>query len=72
MARSSSSKLDHIVRMSVRGWMSASQVAGLLDVHPSTVIRMIHNNQVQAIRVGGHWRIYTDEVERVLQEGNAA
>ncbi len=66
-----SSNLDNIVRMSVRGWMSAAQLANLLDVHPTTVIRMIHNDQIHGVRVGGHWRIYSEEVERVLHEGNA-
>ena len=59
-----------IARLSARGWITLRQFADLIDVTPVTVYKMRDRGQVNVIKVGEHYRVYTDEVRRFLEEGN--
>lgn len=53
-----------------RNWVSLRQLTRLLGVTYQTSLRYVKQNKVNAVRVGGQWRIYEDELRRFLQEGN--
>jgi len=65
---SSTSGLDHLRK---RGWVSLRQFAVLIGVSYPTALKMRARDQVIAQRVGSVWRVYTTEVRRFMQEGNA-
>lgn len=63
--------LERIKVLASRGWMSPRQFAGLIGVTYDTMLVMIDKGNVKAIQVGKHYRIYQDEIERFMREGNA-
>lgn len=49
--------------------LTPKQVAELFRVSPKTVHRWATNGQIKAIKTpGGHFRIYREDVERILRE----
>ena len=54
-----------------RGYMSLNQFAKIIEVSYPTICRMRDRGEVKVIKVGGINRVYTDEVKRFLNEGNA-
>lgn len=56
--------------LNTRGWISLRQFAALIDVSYPTGLAMVNRGSVNAIRVGGIWRIYAIEVKRFQHEGN--
>ncbi len=53
-----------------RKWLSLNRFGVLIGKSYPVVLKMVNKGQVKAIRVGGRWRIYEEEVRRFLQEGN--
>lgn len=56
-------------------FLSPKEVANILGVTETTVIRMIKENRIQAIRVGakkqGHYRIRNAWIENYIQSNDA-
>lgn len=53
--------------------LTPKQVAELFRVSPKTVHRWATNGQIKAIKTpGGHFRIYREDVERILRERGQA
>ena len=46
------------------------EVCKLLSISYPTLLKYVHNGSLQAIRVGGQWRINRAELERFIGEGN--
>jgi excisionase family DNA binding protein len=53
----------------MRNWISLPQFCALTGQHPETVRKKIRDNRLQAIKVGGRYRISMDEYERYKREG---
>lgn len=47
---------------------TAGQVADLLQLHYKTVLALIREGRLKAVKFGPHWRIPDHEVERLLSE----
>ena len=54
-----------------RGYVSLNKFSKMIDVAYPTAKRMYERGEINGIRVGGIIRIYTEEVRRFLNEGNA-
>ncbi len=65
------SDLERIQSLASRGWMSPRQFATFIGVSYDIMYEMVSNHQIKAVPVGKHYRIYQDEIERFLREGNA-
>jgi len=63
--------MKDLQKLASRGWVSLSQFAGIAEVSYPTAMKMREKGEIRAVRVGGIWRIYMDEVRRFLREGNA-
>lgn len=63
--------VDVIAILASRGWLSLSQFGKLIGVTYPTVFKMRKEGKVIATRVGGVWRVYTDEIQRFQKHGNA-
>lgn len=50
-------------------FMTVPEVAEILRVSKMTVYRMVHREDIAAIRVGRGFRISAQEVRRVLHDG---
>jgi excisionase family DNA binding protein len=48
---------------------TVKQIAEMLRVHVVTVRTQIKRGNVKAVKVGRHYLIFEDEVERLLKEG---
>ncbi len=44
--------------------LTINEVADLLRVHHATLRRLLHQREIQGIRVGGQWRFEEAELER--------
>lgn len=64
------SKPAGIVALATRGWVSLAQFARLVGVSYPTALKLMRNKDVQTVPVGSVHRVYRDEVERFLREGN--
>lgn len=53
-----------------RNWVTLKQLQKLLGVTYQTVLRYVREEKVRAVKVGGGWRIYEEELRRFLSEGN--
>lgn len=53
-----------------RNWCTIDQLAKILEREYRTVLRYIKDGKIAAVKVGGTWRIYEDELRRFLTEGN--
>ena len=67
----SSKKEDSIANLANRGWVSLRQLAFIMDVSYPTISRMKNDGRIKGLQVGGIYRIYAEEVRRLLQKGNA-
>lgn len=43
-----------------------AEVAGLLDVHYNTVLRLANEHQLTAYKVGGQWRFRQEDVDAYI------
>lgn len=48
---------------------TVKQIAEMLRVHVVTVRTQIKRGNIKAVKVGRHYLIFEDEVERLLKEG---
>lgn len=55
-----------------RNWISLRKFAILIEHSYPTVLRWVKADppKLQAVRIGGRWRVYEDEVKRFLEYGN--
>lgn len=58
------------MRLASKGWVSMHEFAQLIGVSYPTVMRMREADNFAYIRVGEQYRVYLEEVERFLREGN--
>jgi len=50
--------------------MTVREVAAYLSVHPSTIYRLVRQNQIPAFRIGSDWRFNIEAIDRWrLQQG---
>lgn len=59
-----------IASLANRKWVSLKQLARIIGVSYPTALRMRDRGDVRAIKVGGHFRVYEDELVRFLVHGN--
>lgn len=59
-----------LTKLVSRGWISLAQFGRLIGVSYPTALKLKDQKKVRAIQVGHIYRVYTDEVERFLKEGN--
>ncbi len=52
--------------------LTTEQVAGILQVHPFTVLKYIKTGKIKAIKLGRVWRIRESDVEGFLEERSMA
>lgn len=51
-------------------WLTIHEVAVRLDLHYQTVINFIRSGKLKAIKVGGQWRVTSEELLRFRTQGN--
>ncbi len=44
--------------------MTVREVAAYLHVHPSTIYRLVRQNQIPAFRIGSDWRFNIEAIDR--------
>lgn len=54
-----------------RNWVTLSQLCKSQSVTYFTGLRWIREKKLNAVKIGGSWRIYEDELRRFLTEGSA-
>jgi len=62
--------INPLATLAGKGWVSLNQFARIANVSYPTALRMQKDGRVRTIRVGGIHRVYAEEVERFLKEGN--
>lgn len=67
---SSNTKKAAVEVLATRGWISLRQFAQIIEVSYPTVLAMQKRGEISTVKVGGLWRVYTDEVQRFLAFGN--
>lgn len=60
-----------IQELSLRGYVSLNKFAKIIGVAYPTAVRLVKRGDVLAVRVGGINRVYADEIQRFMEEGNA-
>jgi excisionase family DNA binding protein len=51
--------------------MTVREVSAYLQVHPSTIYRLLKHHQIPAFHVGSDWRFNIEAIDRwILQQGN--
>lgn len=63
-------KSNSIAKLASRGYTSLSGFAKIVGISYPVAMRLKDEGKVKAIPVGGQHRVYRDEVERFLREGN--
>ena len=59
-----------LAALALQGWVSLNQFAKIVGISYPTASKLIKENKLDAIPVGGINRIYATEVKRFLREGN--
>ncbi len=59
-----------VTRLASRGWVSLNECAKIIDVSYPTMLSMKNRGEVRAIKVGGIFRVYQEEMIRLLTRGN--
>ena len=49
-----------------RAWLSHTEVAAYLDLHPMTIYKLLRLKQLPAAKVGGQWRIHQQQLDTFL------
>lgn len=65
-----SSLTSEIEKLTARGWTSLNKFCKLADISYPTALKLVKEEKLVAIKVGGVQRVYADEVRRFLSEGN--
>lgn len=66
----SKSRAKIINKLASRGWISLSQMADLIGISYPTMLAIRDRKEIACTPIGHNWRIYEEEVERYLSEGN--
>lgn len=53
-----------------RNWVSLKQFAIVAEMSYQVCLKLVWSGKIRAIKVGGTYRIYEEEVRRFLREGN--
>lgn len=53
-----------------RGWITLRKMSVLIAKSYQTTLKLASRGAIRAVRIGGTYRIYEDEVRRFLREGN--
>lgn len=53
-----------------RNWITLRQLTNLLGVSYQTALRYVSDHKIGAVKIGGGWRIYEEELRRFLADGN--
>lgn len=79
-AHKASDKLPDLQTLVGRNWVSLGQACDLIEISYQTGMRYIRPGKdklgketppkLKAVRVGGTWRIYEEELRRFLDAGN--
>ncbi len=51
-------------------WLTIQDVAVRLDKHYNTVVNYIRSGKLKAVKVGGQWRVTSEELLRFRTQGN--
>lgn len=65
-----SKESNSVARLSA-GWVSLNRAAKLLGISYPTVVRLRRQGRIKTIRIGGIFRVYTDEIRRIAVEGTS-
>jgi excisionase family DNA binding protein len=52
--------------------MTLDEVAGFLQVHPSTIYRLLKQHSIPAFKMGSDWRFNQESIERWIRQREAA
>lgn len=52
-------------------FMTVEEIAAQMRVSKMTIYRHIHENRISYTRIGRHFRITTEEFQRIMREGVA-
>jgi excisionase family DNA binding protein len=47
--------------------MTLDEVAAFLQVHPSTIYRLLKRHEIPAFKMGSEWRFNRESIERWIQ-----
>jgi excisionase family DNA binding protein len=47
--------------------LTLEEVADYLNVHPSTIYRLVKKSQIPAFKIGSDWRFNSDSIERWIK-----
>lgn len=65
------SKASNLATRLSAGWVSLSQAAKLIGISYPTATRLRQQGRIKTIRIGGVFRVYTDEIKRIMREGTS-
>lgn len=51
--------------------MTLEEVAAFLQVHPSTIYRLLKQGKIPAFKIGSDWRFNQESIERWMMEREA-
>lgn len=60
-----------IAQLSARGWVSLNQFSRIVGISYPTAVKLVKQNAVKTVRIGGINRIYAEELQRFMNHGNA-
>ena len=49
------------------GYLTVSETARLLKVHPKTVFRWLESRQLQGCKIGRTWRIRRSDIDKLFE-----
>lgn len=61
---------DSTLSTNSRNYVTIRKLAAILELSYPTVRKMVASGKVKSVKIGGQFRIYEDEVWRLLNEGN--
>lgn len=53
------------------GWVSLNRAAKLLGISYPTATRLRQQGRIKTLRIGGVFRVYADEIQRIMREGTS-
>lgn len=62
--------LPSLTELVGRNWVTLHQFKELVGVTYQTALRYVKTKKIRAIKIGGSWRVYEEELRRFLSEGN--
>ena len=65
------SKASNLATQLSAGWVSLSKASKLIGISYPTAVRLRQQGRIRTIRIGGVFRVYTDEIKRIMREGTS-